>query len=115
MSATTSEFDEYRVSLFKKKIRDLVPKWNWIRFVRSNGRCSLIIEISRHFYPRSESAEVANLVMGRLRENGIEFKPYPCPLHELLYPGIPKEDVPVSYVSIPIDQAALPERKRGYK
>ena len=92
-----SEWDEYRVMLFKKKIREALPKMRGIRFGRSVGRCNLIMDIKWRYY--SNADEVMDYVLSRLKADGIEAE------SKSMFTWSPKLD----YVTIPIDQDALPE------
>lgn len=99
MAKHVLNFDEYRVSMFKKLIRSELPLMRGLRFERSKGRCNLIINAYR-YYGREE--EVRAYVSGELKRAGIDF-------HEERFAW---GDGKLHYIRIPIDQAALPERKR---
>ena len=92
-------WDEYRVSLFKKKIRAVLPEIPRIRFERSIGRCNLIINLN---VSRKYAKQVSEFILSKLKANGIEAKA------EAMFDCFPGPD----YITIPIDQAALPERRR---
>jgi hypothetical protein len=96
----TPEWDEYRVSLFKKKIRALLPQMQGIRFERSKGRSHLILPIKWRYYTHAN--EVFEYVLTNLKANGIEAEAKSMFRH---FSG-------PDYITIPIDQAALPERMR---
>lgn len=100
-------FDEYRVTLFKKKLRAILGQMKGIRFGRSNGRCHLILDVSWRYF--SNRDVVSKYVFNTLKHHGISFVPKTMRWNE-------SETVdagfPVDYFSIPIDQDALPERKR---
>lgn len=96
-----SSWDEYRVMLFKKKIREALPMMRGIRFGRSKGRCHLIMDIKWRYYSNAE--EVMKYALTGLKAAGIEGKA------KSMFGWSPVLD----YISIPIDQAALPERKRA--
>lgn len=95
-------FDEYRVTLFKKKIRAVVPGGQNIRFERSVGRVGLIIDIWR--YGRDNRKNATRILETSLRKAGIEYE----------IRGMFREE-DQDYFAIPIDQAALPERVRAKK
>ena len=100
-----SDWDEYRVGLFKKKIREALPEVKDLRFERSKGRCNLIIPVRWRYYNHVD--EVFDLILGRLKEHGIDAEPKQ--MFSFRHENGPKWD----YITIPIDQAALPERKRN--
>lgn len=93
--------DEYRVSLFKKKLRAELPEIGGLRFGRSKGRCQLIIEPWRY----NDGAAVIQYVSERLSQERIEFHPMKMFNWSECW----------DYIRIPIDQAALPERRRHSK
>lgn len=96
-------FDEYRVTLFKKKIRELFPEIKGLRFERSRGRCHLILPIRWRYYKYAD--EIFDLILRRFKEHQIEAEPKQM----FTFRDVrPKWD----YITIPIDQEALPERKR---
>lgn len=97
------EWDEYRVSLFKKKLRETLPAMSGIRFGRSKGRCHLILDIRWRYYSISE--KVFEYALAQLKNAGIQAEA------KAMFDWGSKMD----YIAIPIDQAALPERclKRG--
>lgn len=95
-----NKWDEYRVNLFKKKIREALPEIGALRFERSKGRCNLIIDVRGRYY--SHADEVFNLIIERFREHEIVAE------MKSMFSFSDKPD----YITIPIDQAALPERKR---
>lgn len=85
-----------RVYLFKRNLRQIIGA-PWLRFEWSVGRTALIVNLFR-FYREDRAG-----VIRRLRSAGIEFQEMRmC------------ESWPPTYLSIPIDQEALPEggRKR---
>lgn len=96
------KFDEYRVVLFKKKLRDIMGT-PWLRFYNSIDRSHLVVD---HRIRREDFPEVIE----DLRRAGIDHivkrNPYG------LYSDRPEHEQPIWYVSIPIDQEALPERHR---
>lgn len=100
---TERDWDEYRVMLFKRKIRAILPELQGLRFERSIGRCNLIIPFRFHYYEHAD--EVLELIMRRLKENGIEGEA------KAMFDWHSKPD----YVTIPIDQEALPERARAIR
>lgn len=104
-----NEFDEYRITLFKKKIRETLPEMKRLRFERSIGRCHLIINLSWR-YQRKHVEEIGQFVMGRLKERQIDFKEVRDKYG--IWAG-DADPLPLDCISIPIDQAALPERKRA--
>lgn len=104
-------YDEYRVSLFKKKIRAVLPSMEDLRFGRSKGRCHLIIDVSWR-YQRDRSEEIGAYVMDRLKSSGIEAIVERDKYRLYRNYGHPKSEWPLDYIRIPIDQAALPERRR---
>lgn len=87
--------DNYRVLLFKKKIRSLV-RVPWLRFYWSKDKSHMCI-LARDF--KSEDFES---VTNSMRQNKIDFK---MSFWELF-----GESIPYS-MDIPVDQEALPERK----
>lgn len=99
-----TKWDEYRVTLFKKKIREALPLMRGIRFRRSKGRCNLILDVKWRYYSNAE--EVMDYVLTGLKSSGIEGEA------KDMFDWHP-ERRPLDYVTIPIDQAALPERKRA--
>lgn len=96
---STEAFDEYRVTLFKKKIRAVIPGGEQIRFERSVGRVNLIIDIWR--YGRDNRKNTIRILETSLRKAGIEYE----------IKGMVRDE-DQDYFTIPIDQAALPERAR---
>jgi hypothetical protein len=102
-------WDEYRVTLFKKKIRQVLPNMPNIRFNRSKGRCHLIIHISSR-YRKEHCEEIGAYVIANLNKHGIEAKEKRDSF------GLARRfgyEPSLDYITIPIDQAALPERKRS--
>lgn len=91
-------FDVYRVTLFKRKLREILGA-GWVRFYYSKGRCHLCI-MSDHI--GEENCEAAIRI---LKRNRIEFK---VQRYEF-WPLEPR----IRAISIPIDQEALPERRRS--
>ncbi len=84
--------DEYRVILFKKKLRNLIGA-PWLRFYSSIGRCHICImanDFKVQDFPQ---------VMTLLKREGIDFK------KQLWW-----DEEKVYSLNIPIDQEALPER-----
>lgn len=99
--------DQYRVQLFKKKIREINSKEiEGIRFIKSAGGCHLVFETRRYV----DEEKVADIFTKNLSRNGIDFIVKRNPFG--LYSDRPVEKQPIWYISIPIDQEALPERKR---
>lgn len=98
-------YDLYRVNLFKKKIRSLCDEIEGMRFNFSIGKTHLVF--NPIFY--TEKEEVIRIVMDKLTKNNIEFIAKKDCLG--LYRDRPEEERPIDYISIPIDQPALPERK----
>lgn len=89
--------DEYRITLFKKKLREIIG-CDWVRFYNSKGKCHLCIT-SIHF-----GQDNIALAAEYLRQGGIEFK---------VTRGLfSEEDGRIWSLNIPIDQEALPERSR---
>jgi len=95
-------FDEYRVTLFKKKIRAAIPGGEHLRFERSVGRVNLIFDIWR--YRLDDRKNTTRILETALRKAGIEYE----------VRGMFRDE-DQSYFTIPIDQAALPERVRAKK
>lgn len=93
------KYDEYRVSLFKKKLRAELPDIGGLRFYRSKGRCHLVIDTWRYYGCEDE---LGRYVSERFKRAGIEFK------EDRHSWGTQK----LHAICIPIDQAALPERKQ---
>jgi hypothetical protein len=91
--------DEYRVSLFKKKIRIELPEVGGLRLYRSKGRCHLVINMWRYY---GNEDEVGRYISSQFKRSGIEFK------EDRYSWGTQK----LHSICVPIDQAALPERKR---
>jgi hypothetical protein len=91
------EFDEYRVNLFKKKLRAELPEVDGLRFYRSKGRCHLILVAIRYNDPEGFTQYVSD----RLKRAGISFS------ENKWWDGVRTHSL-----SIPIDQEALPERRR---
>jgi hypothetical protein len=92
--------DPYRVFLFKRKIRELVPDITGVRFLFSVGGTHLIFEPERYTDPKA----VRTIFSEALNKEQIDF--------QLLAPWpdwFPKH----TYFLIPIDQDALPERRRA--
>lgn len=98
--------DEYRVTLFKKKLRSILGA-DWVRFYNSKGMCHLVIH-------RNEFAEdgIKGVppILARAR---IDYKINRIPLG--IWADLPEVERPIFSISIPIDQAALPERARTRK
>lgn len=92
------QIDEYRVSLFKKKLRNIIGA-PWLRFYFSKGKCHLCFKAWDLGYEHSE--ENVRIAMADLTLAGVEFKTD----KRLFGDGIWS-------VNIPIDQEQLPERKR---
>lgn len=99
--------DKYRVFLLKKKMRSLVEeRIEKIRFGHSVDGTYLVFRPSDYV----ERDAVAEIFSRALTREGIE--------HEIMrnpygfYSDLPVEKQPLWYIKIPIDQAALPERKR---
>lgn len=89
--------DMYRVMLFKKKIRVVLHEFEKLRFRSSFDRCRIIIGVSLD-YGFENAAANSQEAMDLLRRAAIEAKVIRC-------------GGSLS-ISIPIDQAALPERVR---
>lgn len=96
--------DEYRVTLFKKNLREIMGT-PWMRFYNSIDRSHLVIDqgVRREDFPA---------IIEDLRRAGIvhivKRNPYG------LYDDRPESEQPIWYISVPIDQEALPERKRNH-
>lgn len=103
--------DEYRVNLFKIKIRESCPEVK-LRFYWSKDRCHLVLKIGHEYYPREIAEEVGDYVMKQFKVFGIEAKENRDPLGIWRRSGLSLKRLPLWSISIPIDQAALPERKR---
>lgn len=99
--------DHYRVTLFKKKIKEAIPGGENIRFAYSVDRAHLVIPLYMRFYGKSN--EVGQLISKHLKKKKIEHKVIKDRWG--LYRDWPVEKQPTDCVSIPIDQEALPERK----
>lgn len=97
--------DYYRVMLFKRKIKDAIPGGEHIRFGTSHDESHLIISMWPHYYGKEH--EVAELVSKNLKkskiDHAIKLSPFKFQFGNSDRPWC---------VSIPIDQEALPERKR---
>lgn len=91
--------DQYRVKLFKDKIKSLFPDIEKVRLVKSMNGSDLV------FYPGDYKKEsiVSDIFIKRLSRNQINFY-----LDNIEW-GL---KVKVFKIKIPIDQEALPERKR---
>lgn len=98
--------DPYRVFLFKKKIRAANPLIEGIRFRSSINGENLIFEPNRYI----ESDKVTEMFAKALSQEGIDFEIKRNPFG--LYSDRPFDEQPVWYIRIPIDQEALPERRR---
>lgn len=99
--------DQYRVQLFKKKIREINSREiESIRFGTSVGRCHLVFDPRRY----CDDEKVAEIFIRNMSRAGIDFIVKRNPFG--LYSDRPVEKQPIWYISIPIDQEALPERKR---
>jgi hypothetical protein len=96
---------EYRVTLFKRKIREIIGA-DWIRFYYSKGKCHLCIG-----YPYLDG-DNATVFVNRLSSARIEHKVN----RDIygLYRDLPYLERPIGSISIPIDQEALPELRRAY-
>lgn len=102
--------DQYREQLFKKKLRSLLSdRIEGIRFERSVGGTHIRIDPRRYIEPEA----VAQIVERTFRNNGIEYILKRNPWG--FYSDRPVEEQPVWYISIPLDQEALPERRRPYQ
>lgn len=102
--------DEYRVTLFKKKIRGILPEFEGLRFNRSLGKCHLIIDLSWRYGP-DVAEEYGAVIMAKLKSNGIQAQEQRDRYGlSKLFGGKERLDC----IGIPIDQEALPER-RGVK
>ena len=102
-------FDDYRVNLFKKKIKSAINEVHEIdrmRFSYSIGKTHLIFDPCRYV----EKDSVVEIVSKGLNRNSIEYTIKRNPFG--FYSDMPEDDQPVWYIKIPIDQEALPERKR---
>jgi hypothetical protein len=95
-----TEWDEYRVNLFKQKIRAALPELRSLRFERSVGRSALIINVRWRYYRHAD--ELFPFILGRLKRSGIDAEA------KTMFSFSTRPD----YITVPIDQAALPERKR---
>lgn len=92
--------DLYRVNLLKKKIREITDA-PWLRFYWSGDRSHICL---KKFLVGEENLA---LIMHELRAAGIEF--------QVLHWDHPWFEInDVRGISIPIDQEALPERRRRF-
>lgn len=103
-------FDKYRVTLFKQKIRASIPGGSSIRFDSSRDGSHLHIKLFMRYYGKQN--EVAALISKHLQRKRIDHKIVKDPFN--LYWDWPENEKPAFSVSIPVDQEALPERKRNY-
>lgn len=97
--------DEYRVKLFKKKLREIFNA-DWVRFYWSKDRSHLCLTDWHH--------GKENLILMRqdLKKAGIEFEDkYDSFGIQEMFGKEPELDG----LSIPIDQEALPERSNKSK
>lgn len=94
--------DMYRIGLFKKKIKSAIPEVSDLRFGSSRNREYLFISIWLPYYDNHK--EVADAVISGLNKKRIS---HTVERIEWL------RGSPVRCISIPIDQEALPERKRS--
>ena len=96
--------DQYRVTLFKKELRKIIGA-PWTRFYFSKGKCHLCIE------GYSFGQNNLKIAIDRLRQGKIDHK-----VERDIF-GMeqdkPEHERRIWSVSIPIDQEALPERKRN--
>lgn len=90
--------DGYRTTLFKRRLREVIGA-PWLRFYFSKGKCHLCVEA--HDFKKEDVPRVIQ----SLKRSGIDFNLSHWP--EILGGKI-------WTINIPIDQAALPERKRKY-
>ncbi len=109
--------DQYRISLFKTKIREaLSPAFNRVRLYRCLN-CSqkrvgdkLFFRV-RWDYGHEDSEENGQVAMTLLSRAGIQADIIRDPFG--LYWHKPETERPFDSISISIDQPALPERKRA--
>lgn len=94
--------DPRRVQLFKKKLRSILIGLDRPRFERSSGGTALILDL-RAYKNRREAIKYAS---SRLRMFRIDFDAKEFWAGSCLANGSP------DYLSIPLDQEALPERAR---
>ncbi len=100
--------DEYRVNLLKKKIKISIPGDRNIRLYNSHDKSHLVIPLFLPYY--GKEVEVCEIITKHLRKNRIEYVVNKSPFRF----DFGNSDKPWS-IGIPIDQAALPERKRSKK
>lgn len=107
-----TRFDEYRVTLFKHKMREILSLMERVRFCRSKDRSHLVIEISWR-YPRESTEKIGAYIMEQLKANGIEFREVRDKYGIYKNHGYKGWTPPLDCICVPIDQEALPERRRG--
>lgn len=103
-----SNWDEYRVQLFKRKIKECLPLMPGLRLYRSKGKTHLVVDVKWQYYSNADA--VGSYVMTQLKQNHIEAKA------NMDIFGICEalgKSPTLDSISIPIDQAALPERSRS--
>lgn len=99
--------DQYRIQLFKNKLRSLVEvRIRGVRFSKSINGEFLFFETNRYVDPNY----VADVFTKQLSKENIQFEIRRDIFG--LYRDAPIEDQKVWDIKIPIDQEALPERKR---
>jgi hypothetical protein len=101
MPRRTPVVDAYRTTLFKRHIRKQLGA-PWLRFYFSIGKCHLCIEV-RDFMPEDRP-----LVLQDLKRAGIDFNVSRWSEMSSFFGD------EIRTINIPIDQAALPERKRRH-
>jgi hypothetical protein len=89
----------YRITLFKKKLRDIIGA-HWLRFYYSKGRCHLCIMAS------DLGDKNTQLVIKRLKKGRIEFELDDWGDYSKMFGS------GIRSICIPIDQEALPESRR---
>ena len=102
--------DNYRVNLFKRKLREILGLQN-VRFYWSVGKCHLIPDLDCFVAWHKDTKFISDM-MHRLKREGIEF----VVLRDRF--GIQKRfghEPQIDALLIPIDQPALPERKRRFQ
>lgn len=97
--------DQYRVTLFKKKIKASIPGGQHIRFRNSHDKSHLVIPLYMSCYGRE--IEMAELITSCLKRKRIDYLVNKCPFRF----KFGNSDKPWS-IAIPVDQEALPERVR---
>lgn len=98
--------DEYRVTLFKKELRTILGA-DWIIFYNSTGRQHLCI--TRYQVGDKNVGIIPNILSMARIEHSIVRDQFG------FYRDEPERLRPIDQIIIPIDQEALPERKRNFK